>query len=647
MSSNMPKTNLCLLLSLSAALLPFSLLAQDRPAKPNIILILTDDFGWQDIKCYDIDEPCPMETPNIDALAKKGIMFWQAYSPAPTCGPSRCAIMSGIHPARAQMTHVNGGKPPRPHHLTGSEYISPWYTARMPDEEITIAEALKSNGYTTGHSGKWHMSMKHHGFPQPKDQGFDFSEGSRGCQSGMVNRIKTFAPTAAVDPNHPYRLDAQGFPFDQTTADAMTFIDQSKGDPFFLYFATWLVHGPWHTHSEQLLQKYVKKLNVELTPDTEKNWKIEGQKNPFYCAMVEQLDHYIGGMINYLETTDDPRWPDHKLIENTYIIFTSDNGGMEGKANNVITDNYPLDKGKISAMEGGTRVPLIITGAGIAAGKQTDVMVNGLDFYPTILSLTGTPRPTDKQLDGCDLSKLLQSNPTDATLIRTAEDKPRDTMVWHFPNTSAQESTIRIGDFKLVRNYFDQPALELYQLYDSTDGSQKRIDIEEAKNLAEKIPEKTATMNARLTELLTEMKASYPYKNPNCSKVSQHKKAPTVTKEELTDDTAIFTYQENGSKLTQANLIYSKNGHDRYEEWFRTPAIIGKDNTITAQIPEGSTHYFINLIDEANFLVSHPIIDVKALTKNKQTYADIALKTSLAKTPKKAKKRKNVNKKQK
>ena len=86
-----------------------------RPSKPNIILLLADDLGWQDVKCYDIDRPSPMETPNIDALAKKGVLFWQAYSPAPTCAPSRAAILSGDHPARAQMTHVSGGKPPHAH----------------------------------------------------------------------------------------------------------------------------------------------------------------------------------------------------------------------------------------------------------------------------------------------------------------------------------------------------------------------------------------------------------------------------------------------------------------------------------------------------------------------------------------------------
>ena len=83
-----------------------------RPVKPNVVLLLADDLGWQDVNCYDIDDPCPMETPNIDALAEKGVLFWQAYAPAPTCAPTRCAIMSGNHPARAQKTHVVGGAPP-------------------------------------------------------------------------------------------------------------------------------------------------------------------------------------------------------------------------------------------------------------------------------------------------------------------------------------------------------------------------------------------------------------------------------------------------------------------------------------------------------------------------------------------------------
>ena len=108
-------------------LLPIAIIAKGRPSKPNVVLILTDDLGWQDVKCYDIDEPSPMETPNIDSLAERGVKFWQAYSPAPTCAPSRCAIMSGNHPARAQKTHVVGGAPPTPNHKFGWTMIAPWY----------------------------------------------------------------------------------------------------------------------------------------------------------------------------------------------------------------------------------------------------------------------------------------------------------------------------------------------------------------------------------------------------------------------------------------------------------------------------------------------------------------------------------------
>ena len=123
---------------------------------------------------------------------------------------------------------------------------------------------------------------------------------------------------------------------------------------------------------------------------------------------------------------------------------------MEGGGGEIVTDNYPLDKGKISIMEGDTRVPLIITGAGIPEGVQTDVMVNGLDFYPTILSLAGLEKPENKHFDGSDLNTLLKNDPTDASLVREPRtDKVRDTMIWHFPNSSAQESSIRMGDYNI------------------------------------------------------------------------------------------------------------------------------------------------------------------------------------------------------
>ncbi len=608
-----------------------------RPSKPNIILILTDDLGWQDVKCYDIDEPSPMETPNLDALAKKGVLFWQAYSPAPTCAPSRAAILSGDHPARAQMTHVMGGKPPRPHHLTRWPMLSPWYSARMPVETVTIVEALKADGYTTGHSGKWHVAKGHHSYPQPEDQGFDYTRNSRGVQGRMQpDRLTGFATDAA---NDPYRLDANGFPFDQTHEDAMTFLKEQTllrpgsgvaSKPFFLYYATWLVHAPLVMRSEALLRKYEAKLGVTLTEEHANTWKQDGQTNPFYCAMVEQLDYYLGGLFDYLETTEDPRWPGHTLAENTYVIFSSDNGGMRGTRDEIYTDNAPLSKGKISVMEGGTRVPLIITGPGIDGNVQTDVMVNGLDFYPTILSLAGAPVPEGKRFDGLDIASLLLENPKDASLIRTAENAVRDTMLWHFPNSVALESSIRIGDYKLVRNYqhlsADVSELELYRLYNSESGAQVRVDIEEAHNLADAMPERAQLMNQKLTILLTEMEASYPYWNPNYGDSLPHKEAVCkVLSAKQTGSEIVVSYRGNGAKVVHANLIYTLNGGEQYEEWFRSPAVVKNDSTVVATLPKGTTHYFINLIDENNFLVSYPEIDEVKRSKAKHPYSTVAL----------------------
>lgn len=584
---------------------------ENRPEKPNVVLILTDDLGWQDVKCYDIDEPSPYETPNIDALAKKGVLFWQAYSPSPTCAPSRCAIMSGNHSARAQKTHVVGGAPPAPL-SQNSRMMDPWYSGRIPADEFTLAKALKEDGYTTGHSGKWHMAIDHHAFPQPEDVGFDYTRASRGSRGGMDDRLKGFATDATDD---PFRLDKNGFPFHETNEDALTFLKENKEKPFFLYYATWLVHAPIHTRSEERLKKYTERLGIDPAHTPKK--EVPGQQNPFFAAMIEELDYYVGTVFDYLDNTDDPRWPGHKLSENTYLIFTSDNGGMEGSPKERYTDNNPLDRGKISAKEGGTRVPLIITGPKIPAGVQTDVMANGLDFYPTILAMVGADRPEGKNLDGCDLLPLLHGDPKDPTLVKGADGSSRETMVWHFPHGGALESTIRTGDYKLIRNYDhvnnpETPELELFRLYETKGNVQTRVDIEEAINLAESMPVKTQEMNNHLTEILEEMKASYPYYNPNTAAPLPNKeKVPTVISDKREGQGVEFTYQGNGAKVDHADLIYSLNGGDRYEEWFRMPATLAESGRVTAELPKGTSHYYLNLVDENQFLRSYPEVSKK------------------------------------
>ncbi|MDF1755636.1 MAG: sulfatase-like hydrolase/transferase [Verrucomicrobiales bacterium] len=422
----------------------------------------------------------------------------------------------------------------------------------------------------------------------------------------MKDRLTGFATDAEDD---RFRLDENGFPFHENNENAMTFIRENKDKPFFLYYCTWLVHGPIMTRCESLLNKYVEKLGVDPTVKVGK--ETPGQINPFYCAMVEALDYYMGQVFQTLETTEDPRWPGHMLSENTYIIFTSDNGGMEGSGERY-TDNAPLARGKISAMEGGTRVPLIIAGPGIAKGVQSDVMVNGLDFYPTILSLSGAEKPENKNLDGCDISTLLLKDPTNPALVKKADDSIRDSMMWHFPHGGAMESTIRIGDFKLIRNYDhvnndNTPELELFQLYKTEGDKQVRVDIEEANNLAAQMPEKTQLLNQKLTEALTEMKASYPSYNPDYKRELPNKEnVPTIHSLKQNGNVVEFEFTESKANVTQAQLIYTLNGGQKYEEWFRAPATLNSRSTGMAKLPEGTTHCYINLIDENNFLVSFP-----------------------------------------
>ncbi len=613
---------LTLLVFLSYGMQLFSANDSGRPAKPNILLLLTDDLGWQDVKCYDIGKPSPMETPNLDALAKKGVMFWQAYSPAPVCAPSRAAILSGHHPVYGEMTSVAGGNPPNLGHR-GSKKISPWYSTRMPIKTFTIAEALKAEGYTTGHSGKWHISKNHYAYPNPFDHGFDSSVHDRGVQSRMKpSRIEGFATEAKED---PYRLDKNGYPFDVPQDAAMTFIKENKDKPFFLYYATWLVHTPIVMRSEAVLRKYEKKLGVKITEEHKENWDMPGQTNPFYCAMVEQLDYYVGQVFNYLEETDDPRWPGHKLMENTYIIFTSDNGGMEGGPHTIITDNYPLDRGKISVKEGGVRVPLMITGPNIPVGVQTDVMVNGLDFYPTILSLIGAKKPAGKRFDGCDLVPLLTKDINDPSLVRDSKGNVRDTMFWHFPQME-NSSSIRVGDYKLVRRY-RQDTLELYHLYETEKGKAPvRVDIEEKKDLASSMPEKTADLNAQLSEMIESMGGRIPYYNPKYSKdIPGKDKVPKVLTCEQKGDVVNVSYQNNGAKVLYADLIYTTTGGTRDEEWLRLSAELVDGDKVTVTLPKETTHYFINLIDENNFWLSYPDVKNDPREKTKIPFSKQAL----------------------
>jgi uncharacterized sulfatase len=272
-------------------------------------------------------------------------------------------------------------------------------------------------------------------------------------------------------------------------------------------------------------------------------------------------------------------------------------------------------------------VPFIIAGPKIRGSQVSEVMVNGLDFYPTILSWTNTKLPQGVMLDGCDLRTLLEQNPRNAKLVKDTNGKVRDTMIWHFPHGVAQESSIRVNGWKLIYNYMAKgPTLQLFNLYENYPDNPKRVDIEESVNLASKFPEKAKDLEEKLFMYLNEMKASYPHFNPHYKNHLAHKEnVPTGVESGINGNTAWAKFIENGSTVKRAQIAYTLNGGEKSEEWFLVPADLS-GNLVKAEIPTGTTHYLFNFIDENNFLVSFPDVPEKKLSgREKIPYSKSAI----------------------
>lgn len=576
----------------------------EPPPGPNIIIFYADDLGWQDTTLNDVDEPTPWETPNIERMAVHSLNFPQAYAPAPSCTPSRVALLTGKHPVRTGVTHVLGGGPPVGR--AADSHMDPYYPARMNVEEVTIADALMQYGYRTGHIGKWHVAVNHNAYPGPLDQGFTFSSRTRGVTRHMEpDRLSDFATD---DPNDPYRLDEDGRPYDAVTEDALFFMQDNLDAPFFLYLSHWLVHTPVQTRSRALLDYYSDKLGIPFPTDPGPV-TTPGQSNPYYGAMVDTLDWSLGKIMDYLEETDDPRHPGQKLIENTYLIFTSDNGGALRHATEIITSNSPLDKGKTSAKEGGIRVPFLIMGPNIPQGATSQELLNQLDLYPTILTLTDAPGDPEQiaQFDGVDLTPHLFG---DSEWIPNPDGSRRDTLYWHFPHILELHSAIRKGDFKLLKNY-ETNSYDLFRLYGDLG---ERLDWEEAVDLAgnpgyDHIREE---MIEELETFLERMNAAYPHKNPqysNAHSLPGFDRMPSFLQEGYNAVTgmAYATFEIGGNKalVDHAYLLYTPNGGHVDEEWFPVPAKVNqRSGFVHAPLPKEATHFLFNLVDENNFLVS-------------------------------------------
>lgn len=629
------------ILMLTFLMVGLALAEEPRPEKPNIVLILIDDLGWQDVGIYDIDEKELVETPHIDALAREGVLFWQGYSPSPTCTPSRAAIVSGMHPARSQCTHISGGVLPKIDRSNRGLLITPWFSGRMTVDQPSIAEALRRGGYTTGHTGKWHNSSNRYGYPRPTDVGFQFSShdvdymkgkyGSspRGIQTAIADRDQKYQkrPLEYSTADSPFPLDENGFPVDPVQLETISFMEENKSEPFFLFNATWLVHAPIQSRSEALVKKYYEKYLAGLEKKNQKRVK-EGRKalppvpldrvvwnergwNPFYHAMVETLDDQIGQTVRYLKETDDPRWKGHKLIENTYLIFTSDNGGVISARAEQITSNAPLTKGKKYTREGGTRVPFLFSGPQIPAGVKSDVMINGLDIYPTVLSLAGVQAPAETTLDGENLKPLLMGDPTDSSLVKQADGSPRTEMFWHFPHPTQCTATMRDQQYKAILNFGAEyiPSLvplELYQLYGENG---ERLDLEEAQPI--KDPALIQKYQEKIQGYLDHYTATRPHYNPESKALPAElrKSVPTVESHTIEEGTVSLTYKNHGAKLEKAYLLYLIPHPGDKPEWLRTPATINPESkTVTAALPPEAIGAEMNLIDENGFLVRRSVL---------------------------------------
>jgi len=597
---------LCLLMTLSIA---------SALDKPNIIIFYVDDLGWQDVGLNDLDAKCPYETPNLDKLASMGMNFTQAYSPAPSCSPSRAALLTGQHPAQNGITHVDmggviSGRPK-------DQFLPPYLDRQLGFDHLTLADAMNDNGYQTGHVGKWHVG------PSANNYGFEFVDHTRGVHRGMKDRTADFA--TAKDKQYPLSVEKYppfsdkkpkgiSYPYDQLTESALQFMEENKSEPFFLNLWHWMVHWPVLTRNGELLEYYCDKLGQPFPPTSGAGpMTLEGQQNPYFAAMVTTVDWSLGRVMDYLQNTDDPRNPGKKLIETTYIFFSSDNGGAERKAAEIISDNFPLKYGKTHTEEGGVRVPMVVAGPGVTKSSRFDGLVNQLDYFPTILKVTASSIAADqkKRLSGLDISGVLTG--TSEKIVNT-EGKERTHLFWHYPHGGGNmKSAIREGDFKLYQ-HAQAGSYELYRL--SKDGA--RQDIEENINLINdpQYAELAKGLTSKLNAELQAHNAQGPYLNPTYK--DNTLQAASISQSTLSGQQASLTLDPQGPAIAKAYVIYlpstdapqkkhrNETGIDTTAPQIRVkyPAKIkDKGYSVSATIPKGVSGYRFILVDENNFLI--------------------------------------------
>jgi arylsulfatase A-like enzyme len=446
--------------------------------QPNFVFILVDDLGWADVKCNFPDTF--YDTPNIDKLAENGVRFTNAYSANPVCSPTRAAIMTGKHPNRVNITDWIPGNDPKNRPLLG-----PQDGTELALEEITLADKLKEAGYQTFFAGKWHLGDE--GF-YPEDQGFDINIGGHDKGSPPGGYYSPYQNPKLTDgPAGEYLTD-------RLTDESIRFLEQNRENPFLLFLSYYTVHTPIQA-AKKHIEKYELKretLGLDSIPHKKEGegWTKLVQEDAAYASMVAAMDENVGRIMEALKR--------HGLNKNTWVIFTSDNGGLSTLyRKNAPTNNGPLRAGKGWCYEGGIRVPLIIAGPGVVTpGGVSEQPAVSMDFYPTILTLAGIQHEKN---DGESLLPVLNEN----------KELQRNELFWHYPHYHGSAwkpgSAIRKEDWKLVLHYEDDRA-ELFYLPE---------DPGEANDISENFPEKLIELKLLLEENLADTKGRYPIPNPD------------------------------------------------------------------------------------------------------------------------------------
>ncbi len=436
-----------------------------KARQPNIVFFLVDDLGSGDIGCFGSTFH---ETPNIDALCKRGMKFTEAYSASAVCSPSRAALLTGCHPGRLHLTDWIPG-----HDRPLAKLSVPDWQMFIDHDRVTLPEALKAGGYDSLFVGKWHLMPKHNNGADhtPEKHGFGANIGGRewGQPRGPG---KYFFPWDMPNLEGGKPGD---FLTDALTDKAVTYVGERAGKPFLLYLSYYAVHRPIMSKPED--EAYFRKKR-DASPDG-----TYTQTNARYAGLVKAVDDSVGRIVEALRAKGE--------LDNTVFVFTGDNGGE------APTSSGGLRGTKGTPFEGGTREPTAIVWPGVTEpGSECDVPVIGMDFYPTLLEIAGLPPLPGQHRDGLSLVPLLKQS----------GNLDRDTLYWHYPHyhKSAPYGAIRSNGWKLIE-LFEDGQLMLFDL---------KSDPNETTDVSQQYPDRAQELLARMREWRKLVGAQMPTSNP-------------------------------------------------------------------------------------------------------------------------------------